>query len=239
MTFNDSSGSAPPKQVEQRAHRILLVESQTLFREAVRSLVNGHSEFEIVGEAASAGEALDCAEVLQPDIVVTDIPLPDRSGVQIVAELHSHHSRMRILVLTALRDLERAAAASRAGALGYILKECGRAELLTALGHVAAGRKYLCKALEVPRRRTRVGALSGHANVTTALTDRQRQVLRSVAMGYGTKEIAHMLGVSSKAVQKLRSRIRETLDVRSTAGLTAYAVREGLVDSRCPGLPAI
>jgi two-component system response regulator NreC len=210
----------------------LLVDSQTLFREAVRSLMDAHPEFEIVGEAASAGEALDRAEALQPDIVVTDIQLPDRSGVRIVAELLAHHSRMRILVLTELRDTERAAAASKAGALGYILKECGRTELLTAIGHVAAGRKYLCKALEVPRRRTRVGAQSGHANVTTALTDRQRQVLRSVAMGYGNKEIAHMLGVSSKAVQKHRSRIREALDVRSTAGLTAYAVREGLIDSR-------
>jgi DNA-binding NarL/FixJ family response regulator len=232
MTFKDCSGSVSLPQVERRAPRILLVDSQTLFREAVRSLVNANSEFEIVGEAASAGEALERAAVLQPDIVVTDIPLPDRSGVQIVAELLAHHSRTRILVLTALRDIGRASAASRAGALGYILKECGRTELLTALGHVAAGRNYLCKALEVPRRRTRVGAPSGHANVTTALTDRQRQVLRSVALGYGTREIAQMLGVSSKSVQKLRSRIREALDVRSTAGLTAYAVREGLIDSR-------
>jgi DNA-binding NarL/FixJ family response regulator len=212
----------------------LIVDSQTLLREAVRSLLGSSEEFTVVGEAASWTEAMERVAALHPDVIVTDIQLSDRSGVQLISELRSSHPNTAILVLTALHTPEHAAIAMKEGALGYTLKQCGYAELLAALEHVAAGRNYLCKALRNPRSRTNAPRLVGPDGARAILTERQRQVLRSVAMGFASKEIARMLGVSSKAVQKHRGRIREALDVRSTAGLTAYALREGLVSDLDP-----
>jgi DNA-binding NarL/FixJ family response regulator len=232
MTLNDSSGSDLPAQDDRQPHRILLIVSQTILRQAVRMMIDADDNFDVVGEAGTVAEALRLVDLLEPDVVLTDIPMPDRSGVQLISELRAQRPQLAILVLTTLRTPDRVAAALKAGALGYILKDCGRAELLAALDAVAAGRKYLCKGLRTPSRRSaaRGPSESGGAPVTS-LTERQRQVLRSVALGYGNKEIAHMLGVSTKAVQKHRDRIRTVLNVQSTAGLTMYAVREGLVSA--------
>jgi DNA-binding NarL/FixJ family response regulator len=216
----------------------MIVEPQTLLREAVCSLLRSKEDLTVVGEAASAAEAIERVVALEPDLVVTDIQLPDRVGVQIIRELRSHHPGVGVLVLTANQVPGSAAAATKAGALGYILKQCGSTELLAAVEHVAAGRKYLCKALQVPRRRTNTRGPAGPGGARVLLTERQREILCSVAMGYANKEIANMLGVSSKAIQKHRGRIREVLDVRSTAGLTAYAVREGLVSDCDPIMAA-
>jgi DNA-binding NarL/FixJ family response regulator len=234
MTLNESSGCNLPAQDSRHIHRIMLIDSHTILREAVRLMVNEKETFDVVGEAGTATEALQLIDVLLPDVVLTDIPLPDRSGVQFISELRSRRPHLAILVLTALRTPDRAAAAMKAGALGYVLKDCGRPELLAAITEVAAGRKYLCKALGPPSRRTATRDLSRRANTAaSSLSERQRQVLRSVALGYGNKEIAQMLGVSAKAVQKHRGRLRTVLDLQGTAGLTTYAVREGLVSDVC------
>jgi DNA-binding NarL/FixJ family response regulator len=233
MTLNASSGCSSPAQDGQPIHRILLIDSLTILREAVRVMVHANENFAVVGEAGTAAEALPLIDLLRPDVVLTDIPLPDRSGVQFISELQSRHPHLAILVLTALRTPDRVAAALKAGALGYVLKDCGRPELLAAISEVAAGRKYLCKALELSRRNAARDLPRRGSTAASGLSERQRQVLRSVALGYGNKEIAQMLGVSAKAVQKHRGRIRNVLDVQSTAGLTMYAVREGLVSDAC------
>jgi two-component system nitrate/nitrite response regulator NarL len=230
MTLNDPSGSDLPAQDDRQPYRIFLIDSQTILREAVRLMVDANDKFDVVGEAGTVAEALLRIDLLEPDVVLTDIPMPDRSGVQLISELHARRPQLGILVLTALRTPDRAAAAIKAGALGYILKDCGRAELLAGLGEVAAGRKYLCKGLEMPRRRSSAREpFAKPSTAATSLTERQRQVLRSVALGCGNKEIAQTLGISTKAVQKHRDRLRNVLNVQSTAGLTMYAVREGLV----------
>jgi DNA-binding NarL/FixJ family response regulator len=234
MTLNDLPGCNSPAQEGRHIHRILLIDSHTILREGVRLMVHEHENFDVVGEAGTATEALEVIDRLQPDVVLTDIPLPDRSGVQFISELQSRRPQVAILVLTALRTPDRVAAALKAGALGYVLKDCGCPELLAAIGEVAVGRKYLCKSLKVPSRRTAARDLPTRVSTAaSSLSERQRQVLRSVALGYGNKEIAQMLGVSAKAVQKHRGRLRNVLDLQSTAGLTMYAVREGLVSDVC------
>jgi two-component system NarL family response regulator len=136
-------------------------------------------------------------------------------------------------VLTALRARGAAAAARKAGALGYVLKDQGRAELSSALREVAAGRWY-CS--DVPAAMSGALRRAGSSSSTQAtyLTERQRQVLRSVALGHSAREIAGMLGVSVKAVHKQRERLRFALQLNSTAALTRFAVREGLVQESPP-----
>jgi len=216
-----------------RASRILLVDGQQIFRHAVRMLFAGDAAFDVIGECGTARAALELADVLQPDVVITELQLPDSQSVELIEQLRAHRPSVAILVLTTLRARERVAAARRAGALGYLLKECGRAELLSAVRAVAAGRRYRSSALSprAPRARLRSGAHLGAP--AAVLTERQRLVLRSLALGYRTREIAQMLGVSVRAIYRQRESLRNTLQLNSTAALTRFAVHEGIAED-CP-----
>ena len=214
-------------------HRILLVDGQQIFRHALRMLLADDAAFDVVGECGAARAALELTEVLQPDVVITELQLPDCQGMELIEQLRARQPSAAILVLTTLRARERVAAACRAGALGYLLKECGRAELLSAVRAVAAGRRYRSSALSprAPRARTRPGG--AHLGAQAAvLTERQRAVLRSLALGYRTREIAQMLGVSVRAIYRQRESLRNTLQLNSTAALTRFAVYEGIAEDR-------
>jgi len=232
MTLTASPDSGTPAADERRAFRVVLVDGHCIFRQALRILLAADKDFAVVGEAGRAGEALELIGSLQADLVLTDLHLPDGSGVQFIEQVRTRFPKVAILVLTALRARGAAAAARKAGALGYVLKDQGRAELSSALREVAAGRWYCC---DVPAASpcARVGEGSSSTQATY-LTERQRQVLRSVALGHSAREIAGMLGVSVKAVHKQRERLRFALQLNSTAALTRFAVREGLVQESPP-----
>jgi DNA-binding NarL/FixJ family response regulator len=228
MTLVEPSATATPEGETARTCTIVLVDGQRLFRQALRMLLS-EAEFTVVGEAGQAAEALELIASVEPDVVVSDLELPDGSAVPLIGQIHARFPKVAILVLTALRARDAAATSRRAGALGYVLKDCGRSELLTALREVAAGRRYRSFAPAAPVVWRRVAEASAGARAAY-LTERQRQVLRSVARGYRTREIAQMLGVSVRAVHKQRERLRITLQLDSTAALTRFAVREGLAE---------
>jgi two-component system NarL family response regulator len=233
MTLTAFPGSGTPAADEQRAFRVVLVDGHCIFRQALRILLAADKDFAVVGEAGRAGDALELIGSLQADLVLTDLHLPDGSGVQFIEQVRTRFPKVAILVLTALRARGAAAAARKAGALGYVLKDQGRAELSSALREVAAGRWY-CS--DVPAAMSGALRRAGSSSSTQAtyLTERQRQVLRSVALGHSAREIAGMLGVSVKAVHKQRERLRFALQLNSTAALTRFAVREGLVQESPP-----
>ena len=233
MTLTASPDSGTPAADERRAFRVVLVDGHCIFRQALRILLAADKDFAVVGEAGRAGEALELIGSLQADLVLTDLQLPDGSGVQFIEQVRTRFPKVAILVLTALRARGAAAAARKAGALGYVLKDQGRAELSSALREVAAGRWY-CS--DVPAATSGALRRAGSSSSTQAtyLTERQRQVLRSVALGHSAREIAGMLGVSVKAVHKQRERLRFALQLNSTAALTRFAVREGLVQESPP-----
>jgi two-component system NarL family response regulator len=215
-----------PDAVARPACRIVLVDGQRIFRQSLRILFASDEEFSIVGEAGQAAEALEVIGALQPDVVVTDLQLPDASGARLIGQIRARYPQVAILVLSALRARDQVAAARKAGALGYLPKDRGRSEFLGALRTVASGRRY--RPSEPRSVRTRgSGSHSCLANRTAYLTERQRVVLRSVALGYRTREIAQMLGISVRAVHRHRERLRHTLQLNSTAALTRFAVCEG------------
>jgi DNA-binding NarL/FixJ family response regulator len=196
----------------------------------MRQIVDRDAALEVVGDVGSASEALTLIDSLKPDVILTDIALPDRWGMKFISELHSRWPNIGILVLTELGP-STAEAAREAGALGYLPKTCGSAELLRAIAQVARGQSP-----QLRRRRTGVDGPSPFSRTPAVkLTSRQLEVLRSVALGYSNREIAQMLGISAKGVSKHRARLRNALDLRSTAGLTRYALREGLVPSSAVG----
>ena len=227
---NDSTVREPQGEGtgDNRAWRVLVVDAHRLLREVVRVIVDATDAFEVVGEAVNAAQALQRIETLQPDLVITDLALPDSNGVKFIKAFLALRPQTVILVLTAIQDGERASVAMKAGARGYILKDAGRVELLTALREVAAGRRYLCKSLSASPRRARAEPGSGHETLRN-LTDRQLELLRSVARGYRNKDIALRLGVSVKAVQHQRERLSNLLNLRGAAALTLYAARTGLL----------
>jgi two-component system response regulator NreC len=217
----------PAEQVNRNC-RVLLVNEHRILRDALRLIVEAAAGFKVVADADSASQALRLIHAAEPDLVVTELPLPDRGGVTFIGELLAVCPRAAILVLSAIRDVQHATKTMGAGARGYVRKDAGRAELLNALRDVAAGRRYPCKAFSAPWPRRRLGPQNG-SGCPMALTDRHREVLRLVALGYRNRDIASRLGVSVKAVQHQRARLSDLLDLHGTAELTSYAVRTGLV----------
>jgi len=122
--------------------RVVLVDGQRLFREGLRVLLASEDGFCVVGEAVHSGEVLELIGAVQPDVVITELHLPDGSALQLIEEIHARFPTVVILVLTAVRARDAAIAVRKAGALGYLLKECGRSELLSALRSVVAGHSY-------------------------------------------------------------------------------------------------
>jgi len=228
MILTAPLAAATPAATRAPVCRVVLVDGQRLFREGLRVLLASEHGFCVVGEAAQSSEALELVSNQQPDVVITELHLSDGSAVRLIDEMHARFPNVAILVLTAVRARDAAAAVRRAGALGYLLKECGRSELFRALRTVLAGHSYRSG---TPTSRTRVRADSGGAaNRVAYLTERQRLVLRSVARGQPAHQIAEMLGVSVRAVHRHRQRLRNTLQLDSTAALARFALREGLAE---------
>jgi DNA-binding NarL/FixJ family response regulator len=208
--------------------RVLLVDGHLLFREALRILLAREKDFLVVGDAANGKEALQLITPLQPDVVITDLHQGAGSSVRHLEEMHAQFPNVGLLVLTAFRAHDVAARVRRAGALGYLLKDRGLRELLIALREVAARRCYRSDTGAGARVRalTDSGACAGIVD----LTERQRQVLRALALGYRARETARMLGVSVKAVHNQRECLREALRLESVAELTRFAAREGFAE---------
>lgn len=207
--------------------RIVLIDGLQIFRQAVRALLEAEPGIAVVGEAGRLAEALELLDSQVPDVVLSDLKLPDSPSMQLIPRLRSHCPQAAFVVLTALNARDHVAAARKAGALGYLSKQCGRGELLAAIRQVAAGRRYRFELPSAPRVAVNGGPLGTGA---AYLTERQREVLRSVALGHRAREIAATLGVSVKAVYKQRERLREALQLRSTAALTRFAVYEGFAE---------
>jgi len=228
MTVTCPAGTVAADAGQEQVCRVLLVDGHRLFREALRILLARQQEFFVVGEAADGGEALELIAALQPNVVVTDLQLEGGSSVGHLEEMHARFPEVALLVLTALRAHDVAARVRRAGARGYLLKDRDLKEFLNALREVAAGRCYRSHA-GTPAR-TRTLSEEGVCAAIVDLTERQRQVLRALALGYRTRETARLLGVSVKAVHRQRERIRDALRLESVAALTRFAAREGFAE---------
>lgn len=233
MTLTDSPGTAAVAAVTRRIWRVVLIDGHRIFRQALRVLLEADQDFTVIGDAGERGEALAMIDSLRPDIVITDLHVGEGTGGEHIEEIHARFPQVAILVLTASRAHNVAREIRRTGALGYLLKDQGREQLQIALREVAAGRRYrsAIPAVRVGRTPPSAGSLGSRA---VYLTERQRQVLRSLALGYGTRDIAQMLGVSVRAVHKQRERLRHALQLHSTAALTRFAVREGLAQEATP-----
>ena len=208
--------------------RVLLADDHSLVRAGIRSLLGAMAEVQVVGEAASGEEALELAARQQPDVVLMDIAMKGITGLEAAARMRETQPAVRVVILSMHSGEEYVLQALRAGAAGYLLKDAATGELELALRSVMRGESWLSPAVS---RQVVEGYAqrSGAEAAPDVLTARQREVLRLVAGGKSTKEIAFFLNLSVKTVETHRAQIMERLGIRDVPGLVRYALRTGLV----------
>jgi DNA-binding NarL/FixJ family response regulator len=208
--------------------RVLLVDDHALVRAGMKSLLRDIEGVEVVGEASDGAEALALAARETPDAVLMDIAMKGMSGLEAAAKFRELHPGVKVLILSMHAGEEYVLQALRAGAAAYLIKDSATAELELALRSVMRGETYLSPAISrqvVEGYVQRVGAVAAE----DPLTPRQREVLKRIAEGRTTKEIAFDLGLSVKTVETHRAQVMDRLGIRDVAGLVRYAMRTGLV----------
>jgi DNA-binding NarL/FixJ family response regulator len=208
--------------------RVLLADDHALVRAGIRSLLNAMTEVRVVGEASSGEEALDLAAREHPDVVLMDIAMKGITGLEAAARMRERAPSVRVVILSMHAGEEYVLQALRAGAAGYLLKDAATGELELALRSVMRGESWLSPAVSRQVVEGYVQRTGGDAT-PEVLTARQREVLRLVAGGKSTKEIAFFLNLSVKTVETHRAQIMDRLGIRDVAGLVRYALRTGLV----------
>lgn len=207
--------------------RVLLADDHRMFVEGMRSLLGRESDIEVVGEAADGREAVRLVTELRPDVVVVDVTMPGLNGVDATRRILEMAPQTRVIALSMHGDRTFVAGMLRAGAEGYLLKEGAPTELIRAIRRGCAGQRYLSpKVTDV----VVGGYLEGRnpSGPASALSGREREVLRLLAEGNGTRDIAMLLGIGEKTVETYRRRLTSKLRLNTLADLVKYAIREGL-----------
>jgi DNA-binding NarL/FixJ family response regulator len=210
--------------------RVLLADDHKLVRAGIRSLLERLPEMEVVAEASDGGEALQLVEKYDPQIVLMDLAMPELNGLEATRHLTTKFPKVRVIILSIYSDEEHVYQSLRAGAAGYLMKGAATEELEFAIRSVARGETYLSPPVSKPVimeyiRRTNVGL-----SPREGLSPRQTQILKLIAEGQTTKQVALNLAISVKTVESHRSALMKRIGVRDVAGLVRYAVKVGLVD---------
>jgi two-component system response regulator NreC len=210
--------------------RLLLVDDHAVVRSGLKMLLENERDVEIVGEASSAGQALEAAVRLKPNVILMDIGLPDLSGIDATREIKKRSADVAIVALTIHEDEEYFFKMLEAGASGYVPKRAAPEELLTAIRAAAAGQVYLYPSLaKLLVRDFLDGGRAAEEQTRSDLTDREQEVLTYLAEGASNEEIAASLVISPKTVARHRENIMRKLNLHSRAELVRYAIRKGII----------
>lgn len=213
--------------------RILIVDDHPLFRESLKQMLGRFPGYEVVGEGGDARQGETLAQTLLPEVVVVDLSLPDRSGIQLTRSLATLVPTARVIIVSMHAKIDYVISALRAGALGYIVKDSVADCLLRGLAAVAKGDYFLDSALS----RELAGHLleggdreMGNDSGYSGLTSREQEILRLLAQGLTVKEIGDRLFISFKTVNNHRANIMSKLALHSSTELVRYAAKLGLLD---------
>lgn len=209
--------------------RILIVDDHGIVRAGVRSLLEGQTDMEVVGEASGGEEAVDKARQLQPQMVLMDIAMPGMNGIEATRQIVKDLPDTRVLILSMHDDEEFFFSVLRAGASGYIIKESEPQELLYAIRTVASGQVFLSPVVAKPVLEAFISAGTKDEQYST-LTTQEKVVLRLVAAGQTNREIAEERFLSIRTVEKHRQSMMRKLGLSKREELTRYAIRKGLID---------
>jgi two-component system, NarL family, response regulator NreC len=211
--------------------KCLLVDDHTLLRQGVRRLLEGEPDFEVVGESPDAGDAVEKARELRPDVVLMDIGMPGLSSFEAVRQIRKNRPETRLLFLTMHDDEDYLVQGLEAGAAGYVLKDTPAPQLFTAVRDVHKGGKYLSPQVlgkVVEDFRTRARDFTMRPRFST-LTPREREILKLLAEANSVKEIAVLLGLSVKTVEAHKFNLMRKLDIHNKIQLVTYAIQKKII----------
>jgi len=214
--------------------RVLLAEDHTIVRKGLRSLLDKETGIEVVGEAEDGRKAIVKAEKLHPDVVVMDIAMPGLNGLEATRQIKKRFPDIKIIILTMHTNEEYVLQTLKAGASGYLVKKAAPAELISAINAINKGNSFLSPSISrtvIDEYLRRSKEISEGEEGFEQLTVREREVLQLIAEGRKTREIAERLYISIKTVETHKAHIMDKLDIHSTAELTRYAIRKGIISS--------
>jgi len=208
--------------------RVLIVDDHAVVRAGLKLLVDGQQDLETVGEAGSARDAIFEARSLKPDVVLLDVVMPDQNGIEIVPQLLSENPESKVLVLSMQDEPRYVREAFEAGASGYVLKEAADSEVVAAIREVAGGGRYVHP--ELGARLVAAETQERKRAEDDPLSEREREVLRLLALGHTNQEIAKQLYISVRTAETHRAHIMQKLRLQSRAELVRYALDQGLLE---------
>lgn len=211
--------------------RLLIVDDHQIVCDGLRALLSSEPDIEVVGQAGNGHDVLRCIDPLQVNIVIMDLSMPQTNGVEAIANVKRRFPEVKSIVLTFHKAEEYVRAALNAGAMGYVLKDDGRDQLLVAIRCVISGKTYLspgvCREVVTGYLKT-FRSNEDNRKSWEILSQREREVIKLIAEGYRNREIAAHLSLSQKTIEKHRSTAMQKLGLRNTATITAYAIENGL-----------
>lgn len=209
--------------------KILLADDHDLVRAGLRHIVEESGEVEVVAEAADGAEAIRKALMNPPDVAVVDLSMPGMDGLEVVGQLKLHYPKLPILILTMHDEEQFVVRALEAGAMGYITKRAAPDQLVKAIRKLRAGGRYLSN-VAAEALAMRVGKSAPGGSLLDSLSNRELQVLRGLALGQTSREVADAYGISIKTVNTYRDRLLKKLNLRNTIELARFAIQNRLVD---------
>jgi two-component system, NarL family, nitrate/nitrite response regulator NarL len=221
------AGQKPQEIKMKKRIKLLLVDDHPVVRRGISSCLARHEHLQVVGEAANGEEAIAKSRELIPDIVLMDIDMPEMNGLTVTELLRKEFPKVKVLVLSMHSNSEYVMRIIQSGASGYVLKEAPTEELVRAIEIVDSGEAFFSP--EVARVALNKYVRGSAENAGAQLTNREREVLVQIAEGLSNKEIANKLGVGVRTVETHRERIMRKLNIHSVAGLTKFAISQGLV----------
>ena len=208
--------------------RVVIVDDHAVVRSGLRRVLDGGGRFEVVAEAGDARNAVFEARARKPDVIVMDVVMPGRSGIEAIPDVLREAPEAKVLVLSMQDDPRYVREAFAGGASGYVLKEAADTELVAAVREVASGGRYVHPALGA--RLVTAEAEERRRAAEDPLSDREREVLRLLALGHTNQEIAKMLFISVRTAETHRAHIMRKLGLRTRAELVRHALAQGLLD---------
>ena len=213
---------------------ILIIDDHPLFREGLKAIIRGDTRYEVVGEAGNGVDAMRIIKAQSPDLVLLDIALPDRTGIELTGEIKSLSSKTRIMIVSMHSKVDYIVKAFQAGATGYVVKDSAAERLLQGIDAVLRGEYFLDSSVSHKVVKKLMESPKEEAKITDrgyeTLTSREQEILVLLAEGLSAKEVAEKLFISPRTVENHRSSMMRKLNLHSNHELIRYAAKLGLID---------